>query len=308
MTSQRTRNLVFTLYGDYLLERGPIRVGSLLTLLGKLRVSPAAARTVLCRMTQRGWLTADRRRAKSFYGLTERGHRLLETGRERIYHPPRDQAWDGSWYLIAYSIPEADRHRRDQLRVKLAWLGCGQLGHGVWITPHDVRHEVREIAEALKVTKRVEVFKAGHHGLSTTEQLVRQCWDLTAINRSYAAFLARWSPALNHCAQCRMAASRAEAEAFSYPCTLPDDCFVKRFQLVHEYRAFPLEDPYLPAPLLPADWQGAAAAKLFDTYHRVLAEPAEEYVAEVCAATDAADDDALRQRGMPHGPVSVPLT
>ena len=39
MTAQRTRNLVFTLYGDYLLDRGPVRVGSLLTLLGKLGAS-----------------------------------------------------------------------------------------------------------------------------------------------------------------------------------------------------------------------------------------------------------------------------
>jgi phenylacetic acid degradation operon negative regulatory protein len=307
MTSQRTRNLVFTLYGDYLLERGAVRVGSVLTLLGRLGVSPAAGRTVLCRMTQRGWLTSERRGSKSYYGLSKRGRHLLETGRERIYHPPRHEPWDGTWNLISYSIPESDRHRRDQLRTKLLWLGCGQLGQGLWITPHDVRADVREIATTLRVVKRVEVFKAEHLGLSTTEVLVRQCWNLDALNRRYATFLTRWNPAMNHCAQCRMATSRAEAEAFSQVCTLPDDCFVRRFKLVHEYREFPLEDPYLPAPLLPAGWKGDAAAELFDTYHAVLKAPAEDYVSAVCAAGDDVDLDTLRHGGKLNGPIPVTL-
>ena len=60
-------------------------------------------------MTARGWLVATRRGGRGYYGLTPRGRRLLEEGRQRIYHPPRHVTWDGAWYLVAYSIPETRR-------------------------------------------------------------------------------------------------------------------------------------------------------------------------------------------------------
>jgi phenylacetic acid degradation operon negative regulatory protein len=289
MAGARSQDLVFTLYGDYLLDRAkPVWVGGLITLLGHFGVSPTATRIVLSRMTQKGWLTAERRGARSYYGLTPRGRKLLAEGRERIYHPPRRRSWNGAWYLVTYSIPESNRRVRDALRVKLQWLGCGLLGNGVWITPHDVRAEVREIAEGLRISRHLEIFRAEHQGFSTADDLVRACWNLRAINRRYAAFVARWRPALDHCATCRSACAGGAAAAPSAPCISPESCFVRRFQLVHEYRRFPLEDPFLPPPLLPADWRGEQAASVFETYHAVLADPADRYVADVCDAGDSA--------------------
>lgn len=173
--------------------------------------------------------------------------------------------------------------------MKLLWLGCGPLTNGVWITPHDVRDEVHRIATSLKVSRHLEVFRAQHLGFSSTEALVESCWDLTAINRRYASFLSQWTPALSHCATCRLAGHRAAAGVPSAPCMSARDCFVKRFRLVHEFRQFPLEDPFLPTQLLPRDWKGDAAAVLFETYHAVLSEAAERYVKEICDAGDAAD-------------------
>ena len=272
----RSQDLVFTLYGDYLLDRpAPVWVGSLIVLLGRLGLSSPAVRTVLSRMTRKGWLTAEPR---SHYGLTARGRRLLEEGRERIYHPPRHEPWGGAWYLVTYSIPEARRRLRDLLRVKLAWLGCGSLSNGVWISPHDVRREVREIAESLRVSRHLEVFRAEHLGFATTEELVGRCWDLAAVNRRYTAFLARWTPELDRCRRCQTGQGR-----HGPGCEEPAECFVRRFRLVHEYRAFPLVDPYLPSRLLPGDWRGEAAARLFEACHDQLAEPARRYVAQVCS-------------------------
>ena len=293
MTALRSQDLVFTLYGDYLLgRRGPVWVGSLITLLGQLGLSAPSVRTVLSRMAGKGWLTAERRGPRSYYGLTKRGRGLLEAGRERIYHPPRNDGWDGTWHLVSYSIPEADRRRRDQFRVKLLWLGCGPLANGLWLSPHDVRKEVREIAEALKVSRHVEVFRAEHAGFSTIDHLVAQCWDLAAINRRYAAFLSQWNPALNHCAACRLSSAGATGGEVAHPCTSPEGCFVRRFQLVHEYRAFPMEDPFLPASLLPEGWKGEEAARVFEVYHAVLADSAECYVSQICNAGDAAESES----------------
>ena len=286
----RSQDLVFTLYGDYLLGRGdPVSTGALITLLGELGLSDTAVRTVLSRMARKGWLTAERYGTRSAYGLTRKGRALLESGRERIYHPPVRDTWDGQWSVVTFSIPETHRRRRDSLRTRLAWLGFGSLSNGVWISPHDVRTEVRGIAAELRVVKHLELFRGSHEGFSDPADLVRQCWDLAGLNRRYAAFLERWRPGLEHCRHCGLSGARAGIHS---PCTAPADCFRRRFLLVHEYRAFPLDDPYLPRPLLSEGWNGEAAAKLFETYHDVLAEPAERYVAEVCREGDAALDAA----------------
>jgi len=258
--------MVFTLYGDYLLRRqGPVRAGALVTLLGALGMTPAAVRTTLSRMTRHGWLAVSHRGARSYYGLTRRARKLLEAGRRRIYHPPRARRWDGSWFLITYSVPESRRRRRDSLRVKLLWLGCGMVTNGLWMTPHDVRREVAAIAAELGLARNVEVFRARHVSGSRERALIDRCWDLGALDKRYAAFLRRW---------------RANGSArFT-----PEESFVRRFTLVHEYRFFPLADPYLPGALLPRQWRGRAAAALFDRQHAALAAPAERYVRDVCAA------------------------
>lgn len=57
----------------------------------------------------------------------------------------------------------------------------------------------------------------------------------------------------------------------------PQGCFVRRFMLTHEYRAFPWLDPDLPRPLLPEGWAGHEARRLFQEYQELLAGPALEY-------------------------------
>lgn len=282
----RSQDLLFTLYGDYLLDRaGPVATGSLIALLGELGLSGPATRTALSRLARRGWLAGTRRGTRSWYGLTARGRKLLEAGRERIYHPPLRRDWDSRWTVVSYTIPEVRRRRRDALRVRLKWLGLGPLAHGVWVTPHDVTADVRAIAGELRLDRQVEVFRGTHAGLSPAEALVAACWDLRALDARYAAFIARWQPGLTHCRHCGLTGATAGVHR---PCTTAADCFRRRFALVHEYRQFPLDDPYLPDQLLPAGWHGHEAARLFETYHDTLAGAAERYVAAVCRQGDAA--------------------
>ena len=63
---------------------------------------------------------------------------------------------------------------------------------------------------------------------------------------------------------------------------------MRRFRLVHEYRDFPLIDPYLPRALLLKNWAGECAAHLFRTYHDLLATPAARYVESVLAEAQPA--------------------
>jgi phenylacetic acid degradation operon negative regulatory protein len=262
----RAQDLVFTLFGDFLRHRRPpVRVGSLIRLLEPVGLSATNVRTVLSRMVAKGWLEAKRGQ----YGLTPRGRGLLEEGAGRIYDPPRQDEWDGEWTLVAYSVPEDRRALRDRFRLRLSWLGLGSLGNGLWITPHDVRRPLAAAAQQLGVTEYVEVFRGAHVAGSDPARLVHQLWDLAALNEAYDAFVER------HLAACVRLGEEGPGSIS------PRAAYEARFRLVHEYRRFPLLDPFLPRPLQPTDWAGECALALFRRYRELLSAPADAFVESV---------------------------
>lgn len=266
----RPQDLVFTLYGDFLRHRGgPVHVGSLIRLLEPLGLSATNVRTVLSRMVAKGWLEAEREGRRSYYGLTPRGQGLLEEGARRIYDPPRQDHWDGEWTLVAYSIPEERRALRDRFRLRLSWLGFGSLGNGLWVTPHDVRPALSAVTAELGVAEYVEVFRGAHVGGSDPRRLVSRLWGLAALNEAYDAFVQR------HLDAC------VGLEREGPGSITPLDAYETRFRLVHEYRRFPLLDPFLPRPLQPSDWAGECALALFRRYHDLLEPPADAFVESV---------------------------
>lgn len=274
-TPRRPQDLVFSLFGEYLLDRpGPVWVRSLIQLLEPLGLSEGAVRTVLSRMARKGWLESERRGRTAWYDLTARGRTLLRRGAERIYHRNRDESWDGSWYLVTYSIPEEDRELRDRFRVRLAWLGCGSLGGGVWISPHDIHDPIAEFVGELGIEQQVEVFRAYHMGFSDSRGLVAGCWDLATMGQRYTSFIRHFNPLF---LQARSAQKMGSLS--------PEDAYVQRFELIHEYRQFLSLDPYLPGPLLPPNWGGECAAWLFEKYHDLLGEHADRYVDAVLEST-----------------------
>ncbi|MDH5588685.1 MAG: phenylacetic acid degradation operon negative regulatory protein PaaX [Gemmatimonadota bacterium] len=269
--THRPQDILFTLFGEYFLDRpDPVWVGALIELLHSFDLSEGAVRTALSRMSQKGWLVSSRRGRNAFYDLSEKGTRLLEEGKERIFHPPTDRPWDGKWFLLAYSIPEEQRHLRDRMRTRLAWLGCGSVGNGLWISPHAVADPVLRIARHLGITDRLEMFEAHRLGGGSPHELVAKCWDLPAIHERYQAFIGRWAPRVDECRTRLRAGDMSDA-----------DCFALRFHLIHEYQSFPLEDPFLPKVLLPGDWAGECASEMVHALHDLLAGPAEAHVDEV---------------------------
>lgn len=276
--SRRPQDLVFTLYGEYLLGRDdPTWVGSLISLLHPFGLSEGAVRTVLSRMTRKGWLVTRRIGRHAYYELTDRGRRLLREGQARIYRPTRDTPWDEQWFLLAYSIPEDARQLRDRLRDRLAWLGFGSLGNGLWISPHDVGAQVADLARQLGIEDHLECFRASRVGGAPVSELVSKCWDLDAVNAHYRAFMDRWAPVLERISSGDIGRAPPPGE----------ESYTLRFALIHEFRAFPLEDPYLPRALLPAGWTGEDATRLFHALHDRLVGPADAYVDHVLSDTPA---------------------
>ncbi len=269
----RTQFLIFTLFGEYLLPRGgSIWTSDLLTLMELLGVTEQAARSTLSRMTRKGWINPRKEGRRSQYSLTARGRDLLQRGGRRIFEPIITD-WDGQWHIVVYSLPEKKRHKRHTLRAQLRWLGFGPLAPGTWISPHNPAAELESIFEELEVGSYVQQFEGAFVGPGINEQLVYRCWDLEGLEVQYRQFIDRFLPQYLACRE-----QFRDAQPLD-----PADCFVSLFWLTHEFQAFPRKDPNLPLPLLPPDWIGVTARKLFEEYRGLLASRANQFVDDVIA-------------------------
>lgn len=245
--SASARGLLFTVLGEFVLPAGgPAWTSAFIEVFGRLGIEEKATRQALARTAADGWIRPERDGRRTRWQLTPDGNRLLTEGTERIYAFAGSQPdWDGSWLLVLARVPETDRSARHLLRTRLTWAGLGSPAPGVWITTHTERRaEVERVLGQAGVADG-QIFVAEHRGGGDLATLVAQAWDLPAIERRYEEFLAEFAP----------------------PAATDDHPLPRLIELVHAWRRFPSVDPGLPARLLPGQWNGARAAKLFAARH-----------------------------------------
>jgi phenylacetic acid degradation operon negative regulatory protein len=235
------RSALFDLYGDHLRSRGGAApVAALVRLLAPLGIAAPAVRTAVSRMARQGWLTAVRLPEGPGYALTPRAVLRLDEAADRIYRR-RNAGWNGRWHVIVIERVR-DRSPRERLRAGLRFLGYAQVGETTWISPRPSA-ELEALLEGESV--RAERFHAGYDG--DPRGLAARAWDLDGLALAYR----RWMDGM------------AELVGPAHPDMRDDAVFAARTRLVHQWRKFLFRDPGLPAELLPADWPGHAAAKLF---------------------------------------------
>jgi phenylacetic acid degradation operon negative regulatory protein len=254
------RGMLLTLLGEFVLPGdGMAWTSAVLAAFERLGVAEKAARQALMRTANAGWLLPEKIGRRTRWQLTQAARELLTDGATRIYSFGPAQDWDGQWVLVAARISESDRRARHVVRTRLAWAGFGSLGPGLWISPHAERER-----EAIRVLREAgagddaNVFVARRAGLSAglsdTRAMVAAAWDLPVIEAEYEQFVAEF---------------RDEA---------PADVLARQLELVHAWRRFPSLDPALPGELLPAQWTGTRAARLFaDRHERWLADSRREW-------------------------------
>lgn len=243
--AESARGLLFTVLGEFVLPAGGSAwTTAFIEAFARLGVEEKATRQALMRTAADGWLRSERAGRRTRWHLTPAAERLLTEGTERIYHfPALARQWDGRWLLVLARAPETGRPARHQLRKRLTWAGFGSPAPGVWISTHAGRlAEAEEILAGTALLPGAQVFVAEHRG-GELAALVRQAWDLGALERSYEAFLGEF--------------------------TAPEgrDPLARVVELVHAWRRFPWIDPVLPPALLPAPWSGERAARLFSRLH-----------------------------------------
>ncbi|MEV5955414.1 hypothetical protein AB0M11_16860 [Streptomyces sp. NPDC051987] len=86
-------------------------------------------------MVDRGLLKRRRAGRRTYVGLTDRATAILRGGSQRLVKQGAvNSDRDGTWTLLAFSLPEGSAHRHD-LRSQRTWAGFGPLIGGLWIAP-----------------------------------------------------------------------------------------------------------------------------------------------------------------------------
>ncbi len=261
----KPRSIVFDLFGDYIrYERGEIRLRALSALLDCFGVGESTVRVVMARLKKEEWFDSRREGRETIYALNDKSWRLLDEGRSRIFE--RSQTpWDRRWHMVIYSVPEADRALREELRKELSWLGFGPLASSTWISPRDRLTELEEHF-ASHPSIRLDLLRCESSGLAQDREMAARCWDLDSLNADYQSLLRTYRP--------RMSDYRAGRVA-------PRQALIERMQLTHDYRMFPFRDPDLPEELVPAGWKGHEAHEMFIEAHDLLRAPAEQFFREI---------------------------
>jgi phenylacetic acid degradation operon negative regulatory protein len=258
------RALIFTVFGLCVRDLGGwIGVGRLIELMSHVGIDAPAVRSSVSRLKKRGILVGERRDGVAGYALSEYAESVLAEGDRRIFL--REQPQDADWVLAVFSVPESERDKRHALRARLSWLGFATISSGTWIAPAHVADDTRLVLARDGLERYVELFHADHLGFGDVESLVARWWDLRSIDGRYRAFVADSQPVLRRWQDGGPGAGSAEA------------AFADYVRILTAWRQLPYLDPGLPPALLPADWAGVDAARLFAAVQRLLEQPARAY-------------------------------
>lgn len=190
-------------------------------------------------------------------GLVERNEagdvRLTPAGadiKKRLYRERR-QRWDGKWRVVFFDIPESRRELRDDLRWELKKLGFGLWQRSAWVTPFGITRELESYLRDQNLSDLVQIVVGERFGDPNDREFAARVWPLSEINRRYKSFLAGWAAELKR--------EQTDEDRF------------RAATLFHDrYIDILLEDPQLPAELLPRDWVGDKAADLFKKLKSLL--------------------------------------
>ncbi|AJY74356.1 PaaX family transcriptional regulator C-terminal domain-containing protein [Paenibacillus beijingensis] len=200
-------------------------------------------RNALSRLKKEGYADSP---SRSAYLITEAGRRFI---RSINLKPQRyREAWDGTWELVMAEIPEALRKQRDRFRADLLQIGFGLLYSSVYLSPWPYREEVRECIRRHGLESFVTVFSGRMPEKDLGPQEAADIWRLDKLESNYRGKMIWYETDFQPRLEKALAAAPNESD--------PLGLFTLYLELGEAISELNLEDPMLPAALLPADWAG----------------------------------------------------
>lgn len=267
----RPQRLLTTLLGDYwFARREHIPSAALVQLMSEFGITAAGARAAIQRLAQRGFLVSAKNGRETAYAVTPRSREALDRHVQYIFAPPATDSWDGTWTIVAYSVPEEEKAARRTFREGLRAAHFGNLYDALWIRPGHHVETAQQLGEATGITQ-LTVFSAAEVPGAAEEGMVETAFELGPVRDAYTAFIQRWEPG---------------GEALAGDGASAHDALLVRTRLMSEWRALVGVDPQLPRQLLGADWPGTRAYECCAALYDSLGPEAEARFRRIIAAND----------------------
>ncbi|MEU7811753.1 PaaX family transcriptional regulator C-terminal domain-containing protein [Pseudonocardia sp. NPDC049154] len=208
-------------------------------------IAEGTSRVALTRMSQSGEITQESGRYRLAGRLDERRRR--QDGSRFA----AEVEWSGDWEMFVVQAPQRDHQARYALRAAGSRLLLAELREGVWIRPANLIREPGSEDLAV-VAAQCEAFTMRPH--TPGAELTARLWPLGDWAAAAVALEARLRAGL---ADLRERGGDGLAEAFV---------------LSADTLRLLLDDPLLPATLLPPDWPGPALRAAFEEFDRLWQE------------------------------------
>lgn len=156
--------------------------------------------------------------------------------------------WNGTWNLVGFNIPEAQRAARDALRHRLTFLGGALVHGGLYVSPNPWDDLVLAEAGRLGITDTLTLVRTvdlAVGGERDPQRLANRLWPLRQLGADYQQFVDRW----------RQSGSDSNLAT-------PTSSLARVVRVVIEFSALIVRDPLLPPELLPHPWPGSIAREL----------------------------------------------
>ncbi len=268
----RPQSLMLSFFGIHVLGRDvALSSACVIEAFARVGVGEEAVRSTLARMVSRGLLVRHRKGRKMYFALTARAAAVLQDGHARVWRTGAvNRDWDGQWTLVGFSLPEAWRSERHDLRSRLTWSGFGPLQNGLWVSPGDV--DVPALLSDLGLDAHLRVFRGTVLRPTEVTQILDTAFDMAGIAADYRAFVDRWTESAGSAG----AGPGVEADAGTGAGAGAGfaDPLAGQLLLHTDWLELVRRDPHLPAEHLPDDWPAIRAEQLFRGLARSCAEPA----------------------------------
>jgi phenylacetic acid degradation operon negative regulatory protein len=262
LTAVQPRQLIVTIFGLYARENSNcLPIASVVRLMADLGVDGQAVRSSISRLKRRDALRSQSIDGTAGYALSPSMLEVMTEGDRRIFGQQQPDLADG-WVQVVFTVPEAERGKRHELRTRLARLGFGPVAPGVWLAPGGLADEVREVLARRQLTGYVDIFRSDYLGYADLPNRVRDWWDLDDLAARYGQFLAHYRPVRRRIGRARPSGGEA---------------FAEYVRMLTAWRRLRYLDPGLPVQVLPRHWDGVPAAALFASLSEVLRPAARQH-------------------------------
>ncbi len=203
------------------------------------------------RLEAEGLLERQPSPAEALYRLSDTGRIAALGGRD----PDRawDRPWEGLWHTLVFDVPVTHDAARARLRRRLKQSGFGYLQNSVWISPDPIPKDLEKLVREVEGVEFLTRFAARTSDPETDSRMVEASWPFQEIDRRYKRCIGILedfpfkTAGRGTSRETLLEWSRAEHAA---------------------WKAVLEIDPFLPASLLPARYQGR---KVWDRRREVLA-------------------------------------